>query len=122
MSAADVVSILQVGLSGLAFLLALLSYRIISREQAKPEPRSNVLRSARLYFYQCIVLAIVVAGFQLFNALALRPGAEEIAACNDSALLLEDINRRSGATVLAVDVDRHLQRCMPILRWLDRVH
>lgn len=120
-SGQNIVSILQVGLSGLAFLLAWLSYHLISREQARPDPKPEVLRTARLYFYQCIILALIVAGFQVFNALVLRPGQQEFAGCVDSVMLLEDQTRKaSGSAVPVADVEAHLARCGTVIQRLGR--
>jgi hypothetical protein len=121
MSGDNIVSILQVGLSGLAFLLAWFSYHLISREQAKADPRPEVLRSARLYFYQCIALAVIVGGFQFFHTLVLRPGPEELAACADSMMLLEDQARKaSGNVVPLADVEAHRARCSDVIRRLAK--
>jgi hypothetical protein len=119
MTGDNIVSILQVGLSGFSFLLAAFSYSLISREQEKTNPRPEVLRSARMYFYQCIALAVIVGGFQAFNTLFLKPGGEELAKCADSMLLLEDQVRTASANMIPLaDVQAHLVSCGESIRKL----
>ena len=89
MSLADlnVVSILQMGVTGLGFLLALLAYWLLSKEQRQDKPRSSILQSVRVFmafsFSLCLiglvpqVLAAVSAPDQQATP-ALRAQIEEL--------------------------------------------
>lgn len=57
----DLVNILQVGFSGLVFLLAFLAYNIINSEQKTEQPRAEILReskSFRSFAFAVAVLAL----------------------------------------------------------------
>jgi hypothetical protein len=90
----QIATILQVGLSGLAFLLALLSYNVIANEQRKDKPRPEMLKAARLYFFLCIAFAVLVGGFQLADKMLGGKAADqsEVAACRKS---IEDLRASS---------------------------
>ncbi len=61
MSLADlnVVSILQLGVTGLGFLLALLAYWLLSKEQRQNEPRPSSLQSVRLFMWFSVSLCVI---------------------------------------------------------------
>ena len=118
-----VVPILQVGLSGLAFLLAFLAYRIIAREQRASSPKASVLKAARSFLFQCIILALMVGIFQVIlkyfpNSQPLD--SEQIARCRDSMdLLLERKKRATELIHLKDAIGEHKSSCQEILRQLD---
>jgi hypothetical protein len=59
----NVIQVLSLGAIGLGFFLAIFSYRLLSREQDKKEPRPALLRSITLYMAFAIVLVVLgVAG------------------------------------------------------------
>ncbi len=51
--------ILSYGVIGLGFLLALFSYRLLTKEQKRDEPRNNILKAINIYMVFSIVLCIV---------------------------------------------------------------
>ena len=57
----DIVEILRLGLPGLVFLLAMFSYRLLSKEQHKPTPNASILKSIKQFMYVNIFLAILTA-------------------------------------------------------------
>jgi len=54
-----VVEILSYGVIGLGFLLALLSYRLLAREQHRDSPRKNILHSILIFMVFSIILCLV---------------------------------------------------------------
>jgi hypothetical protein len=61
-------SVLSYGAIGLGFLLALLAYRLLLREQAQKEPRPPILRAVYYFEVFCIVLVILGALLQFSNS------------------------------------------------------
>ncbi len=61
MSLADlnVVSILQMGVTGLGFLLALLAYWLLSKEQRQDKPRPSILQSVRVFMAFSFSLCLI---------------------------------------------------------------
>lgn len=55
----NIVDILKIGLPGLVFLLAMLSYRLLSREQDKPKPDPDILGSIRNFMFINVISAMV---------------------------------------------------------------
>ncbi len=53
----NIIEILKVGLPGLVFLLALLSFNLLSKEGARDHPRPSLLKAIRNFMYVNIVLA-----------------------------------------------------------------
>lgn len=60
-----VIELLQVGLSGFAFLLAFLSFKLLHKEQGIANPREQILKAINRYILLSIALAIIVGGFRL---------------------------------------------------------
>lgn len=54
----DIVSILKVGLPGLVFLLSMLSFRLLTKEQEKDQPSDGILSSIKIFM--CINVALAV--------------------------------------------------------------
>lgn len=55
----NIVDILKIGLPGLVFLLAMLSYRLLSKEQEKPKPDPDILSSIRNFMCINVISAMV---------------------------------------------------------------
>lgn len=55
----NVLEILKLGLPGLAFLLSLLSYHLLTKEQDKAAPSVRMLKSIRHFMYVNIFLAVL---------------------------------------------------------------
>ncbi|MEE9523875.1 MAG: hypothetical protein V3V59_03880 [Thermodesulfovibrionales bacterium] len=60
-----VVEILKVGLSGLVFLIALLGYQLLRKEQEKDEPRDKILKTVLVFVLLCFIMALIVGGIEL---------------------------------------------------------
>lgn len=116
MKLADVPAILQTGLAGLAFLLALLSYNLLSREQRSGKARPEMLRAARTFFVLCISLAVIVGGFHIGERL-LRPVDAEIATLCERSLDNLGVESRNAATLdqLRAAVQQLDQSCRRVL-------
>jgi TRAP-type C4-dicarboxylate transport system permease small subunit len=118
-----VVPILQVGLSGFSFLLAYLTYRIIAREQLEKEPRAAILKSARYFFYLCILLALIVGTFRVGERMLSDIDPEELARCRESMELLESRNKRAETLEqLRNAVNDHEKGCSELLRKWSRIY
>ncbi len=55
----NIIEILELGLPGLVFLLSVLSYRLLTKEQTKQNPSEEILRSIKQYMHVNIFLAVV---------------------------------------------------------------
>jgi hypothetical protein len=62
-----IVDILRLGLPGLVFLLALLSYRLLEKEQQKKVPNAEILQSIGAYAKYTIFFAILTAAVPLLE-------------------------------------------------------
>ncbi len=90
----DVVGVLNQGLPGLVFLLSLLAFWLLTREQQKGRPNSAILKSIRHFMYINIFLA-------LFTFIA--PAADRILSQQDSqSFAAFDVKAKLGATTLKV--------------------
>lgn len=63
----DVVSILQIGVIGLGFLLAVLAYHLLTKEQKQDKPRSEILKSVYIFMFFSVVLCVVGIVSQVFD-------------------------------------------------------
>jgi len=64
----DIVEILKIGLPGLVFLLCLLSYKLLSKEQQKTDPSPVILQSIKHYMYVNILLAVLTVAAPLLES------------------------------------------------------
>jgi hypothetical protein len=71
----NVVEILKIGLPGLVFLLSALSFKLLSQEQAKEHPRTNILNSIKLFMFINVLLAVLTLASPLIDNM-LRPKSE----------------------------------------------
>lgn len=55
----NVVEILQVGVIGLGFLLAVLAYHLLTKEQKQDTPRSVIINSIYVFMFFSIVLCVI---------------------------------------------------------------
>lgn len=55
----NIVEILKLGLPGLVFLLSMLSYRLLSKEEEKQHPSHDILSSIKLFMSINVVLAVL---------------------------------------------------------------
>lgn len=60
-SADNIVSILQLGFSGVAFLFVFMSFRLLSKEQKRKDgPRDEILKAIRFFALLTIIFAVLV--------------------------------------------------------------
>lgn len=55
----NVVQILQIGVIGLGFLLAVLSYHLLTKEQKQDAPRSVIIKSIYVFMFFSVVLCVI---------------------------------------------------------------
>jgi hypothetical protein len=89
-----VVDILKVGLSGLVFLLAYLSYRMLQKEQEKPKADPRIIKVIQFFMWQALASALLVAGLNLAGLVTRSHGAE----CTDSLSRLATAGDLQGVT------------------------
>jgi hypothetical protein len=63
----SVVEILQIGVIGLGFLLAVLAYNLLTKEQKQNTPRSDILKSIYIFMSFSVVLCIIGIVSQIFD-------------------------------------------------------
>jgi len=64
----NIIEILKLGLTGLVFLLALLSFKLLSQEQnSKNEPREIIIKTINRFMTMSIILTLLVGSFSLFD-------------------------------------------------------
>lgn len=67
-SAADIVSILQLGISGVAFVFLAMSFILLRKEQDREQkPREAILESIKSFSRMCLIFAILVAALSIFE-------------------------------------------------------
>jgi hypothetical protein len=64
----NVVQILQIGVIGLGFLLAVLAYNLLTKEQKQSKPRADILKSVYVFMSFSVVLCIIGIISQLFDS------------------------------------------------------
>ena len=63
----DVLKILQVGVIGLGFLLALLAYHLLTKEQTQETPRPDILKSIYVFMSFSVTLCVIGVASQLIG-------------------------------------------------------
>ncbi|ARD44450.1 hypothetical protein [Colwellia sp. PAMC 21821] len=67
-SASDLINILQLGISGVAFVFLAMSYTLLRKEQEREqEPRDKMLSSIRQFSILSFAFAILVAGIGVYD-------------------------------------------------------
>ncbi len=67
-SASDIVTILQLGLSGVAFLFLAMSFILLRKEQDKDgEPRDSILKSIKQFSILSFAFAVLIAAISIFD-------------------------------------------------------
>ena len=104
----NVVDILKLGLPGLAFLLSLLSYHLLTKEQEKTSPNVRMLKSIRQFMYLNIFFAILTIAAPIIDKnYGGLPGMEilSVAAKADG----ENLGKGNAAVCTTVSyANRHL--------------
>jgi hypothetical protein len=95
-----VVDVLQLGLTGLVFLLMYFGFRLLSQERGKRSPNAEVLKRGSLFVWQSILVAILVGAVEIGHRLIdrdERPG-EQLSACRDEVASLNRVSTHSAQT------------------------
>ena len=94
----QVVNILQVGLSGFAFLVILMSYFLLKAEQKRDgEPRPGILKSTNRFMWLTILFVLIVGGFGSIK-LFVQPsnGGSISSECQESIKNMKLISKSPG--------------------------
>lgn len=83
----DITKILGYGLSGLCFLLFVLSFRLISQEQKQTQPRRSILQIIMLFMFLTLVSTVSVGGMGIVQ----MNKNQELAAVNNKLLQSDTI-------------------------------
>lgn len=75
----DAFNILSYGVIGLGFLLALLAYRLLGKEQQKEEPRRSILVAIHVFMIFSVVLCIIGFGSETLRRSPGEATVKEIA-------------------------------------------
>lgn len=100
-----VVQILELGLTGLVFLLMFMGYRLLKNEQDKENPHPDLLKRASLFVWQSIAVAALVGTMQLAQLFIGQQSSDTASA--DTCL--EEITA-------FVQVSRHPEQTLDTLR------
>lgn len=107
----NVIEILRVGLAGLVFLLSLLAFWLIQREQQRASsPRKGILRAIYIFMSVNLVTAVLVAVAGYFGSQQRRsPTADELDAktyLTDTLTYLVDLTKWTVQTHGPVEITR----------------
>jgi hypothetical protein len=106
----NVLEILRVGLAGLCFLLSLLAFWLIQREQQRASsPRRGILRAIYTFMAVNFLTAMLVAAAGYLGPQRRGPGADEFAAktyMTESLTYLVDLTKWSEQTLGPVEITR----------------
>jgi len=73
----NIVEILKVGLPGLVFLLSMLSFRLLSKEQEKNAPSEGILSSIKIFMCINVALAVLTLASPLIDRFKKEDIADE---------------------------------------------
>lgn len=125
LGAANIVEILKLGLSGFAFLMMWLSYRLLRVEQErKGDLRPGFLKAIYVFMGLSFVFAVLVASNAAFGLLRQSDQAQlqgQVAQCRDGLDVLQSVSRLEGQSVgdLRDAIDRTVGICEPLMIGLD---
>jgi hypothetical protein len=74
----SVIEILQISFAGIAFLLALLAYRLLRRQMDAPKADPKLLRSTTVYMVFAFGMAALAISAQLIDKIQNKPLPEEL--------------------------------------------
>jgi hypothetical protein len=119
----NVVEVLRVGVSGLVFLLALLSYRLLVRA-VDGKASASVLRTIRFYLIASFAIAALIGGLaavQGRSGLVSDNLRAQMGTCRDSLARLQTQAERPGLEIqdLRVGIARHAAICTQIVEQGD---
>jgi|SRR5215469_9791776 len=115
-----VVDILKVGLSGLVFLLAYMSYRLLSRANTG----STSLRNAQRFMIFTLVLTLLVVISSIVDVYLKKrdaSSAHDLGRCRDAVARIETAGRDPRTTLeeLRATVNNQLPACAPLFEKED---
>lgn len=123
-----VVRILQVGFSGFAFLMALMSFRLLRMEMRRRSVRDAILRNVRWYMKWAFGLAVLVGLMStteivLSHTLGSSPlteHGEQISECESRLVVLESMSIQEGVTGedMQAAISGYASMCRPLLEQL----
>lgn len=75
----DIIKLIELGVAGLAFLFAAMSYQLLKTEQKREgDPRPEILKSITHFTYCCLLFAILVGCLNIADKLLFSSGAPVI--------------------------------------------
>jgi hypothetical protein len=95
----NIIEILKVGLPGLVFLLALLSFNLLSKEGARDHPRLSLLKAIRNFMYVNIVLATLTLASPMLDRFVPKTSLPDQKAFSIEAKISPTISESGKATV-----------------------
>ncbi len=119
-----VVDILKIGLSGLVFLLAYMSYRIISRVDTRSASQRS-LQIAQRFMIFTLLLTVLVIVSSTVDLYVKREGASserDIGQCRDAVARIETVGRDPSTTLeeLRATINNQLPACALLLQKKDQ--
>lgn len=114
LGANHIVEILKLGLSGLVFLLTLLTFRLLKIEQGKNNPRENILKSIKSFSRVTLIAALLVGVFGLLEIIYRPTSSHNCDTCIES---LETVIELAGSPNQDVEslrglIRNQIQPCM----------
>ncbi|ANB22177.1 hypothetical protein A6K25_13375 [Alteromonas stellipolaris] len=95
MNLSAVIEILQIGIVGLAFLLAFMAFKLLREQGGRKEPNANILHATSKYMTFSLLLALIsVSGQGLNTYLKSQPSYAEGKVSDEVLVLINDLNRR----------------------------
>lgn len=95
----NIIEILKVGLPGLVFLLALLSFNLLSKESTRDHPRPSLLKAIRNFMYVNIVLATLTLASPILDRFVPKTALPDQEAFYIEAKISPTISESGKATV-----------------------
>ena len=112
----DVVKVLQTGLFGFVFLMALLSYRATRLADTASD---GAIRKAKNFSWITVILVMIAGGFQVLDKwLFQKPPSEALELCRDSFSRLDSLSNLPSVTRddLKNQIEAHVAVCEDALR------
>ncbi|GAA6152849.1 hypothetical protein NBRC116587_22690 [Pseudoteredinibacter isoporae] len=91
----EIVSILQLGFSGVAFLFLYMSFSLLSKEQQrKEEPRDKILKSIRSFSFFTVAFAVLVLASTALDYVLKETTLPE--RCENAVLRAAELSNNDG--------------------------
>jgi hypothetical protein len=120
----NVLELLQLGLSGFAFLMVYLAFRLLKSEQQRDSIRNSMLRSAYVFMFVTFVFSLLVGAsaiFELIRKTTVAADQQDIARCRDDLGRLGAIAELKDQDVADIQtaIRRFEASCESVLERLD---